>query len=466
MLGMRRRRQVRASARRSAYDRGAGFAAGVVVGAALWAVASVSADPVPEPLACPLEAGPQPPALPHVETAAPAGTEAVALLPQRPAAMVLPAPAGPALPATKALSEGLIAQNEFVTDVLARAGVNRVEADRLVRALKGVFDFRRSRPGHRYRIEVRPDGSLERFEYEAGPAEIYEVVRGAGDDLVGRRRKLELAREVVEVTGVVERSLSEAFERAGESPALAATMAQAFQYDIDFFHHARPGDRFRLFVERFSHRGRRVRYGKLLAAEYAGVAGGPIGTKRLYWYGNDKTGTRGYYDATGKAAKRAFLRSPLKFSRISSGFGYRVHPILHRRHFHGGVDYAAPKGTPVHAVADGRVTFAARKGPAGKMVKVRHKGGYESYYLHLSRISVKVGQRVHQSTLVGKVGSTGRSTGPHLDFRLKRRGKYLDPTKHVVPRRDAIAGKDRSPFRATVKRWKQRLETTPMLASR
>ncbi len=460
------------------------------MGAALWAIASAVAAPVPDAPKVPVDEN-APTATVEVQEVparAPVADEVVQARAPRVEAddsvvradavvlsvdtfdqlagpMVLAAPAGPEPDGDPGVTEGLIARNEFMADVLARAGVSALEADRLVRAFRGVFDFRRSRPGHHYRIEVGLEGEVVSFEYTVGPAQIYEVVR-KGASLVGRKRKVELARDVIEVTGKVERSLSEALESAGASPSLAVNMAEAFRYDIDFFHHTRAGDRFRLFVERFSHDGEHVRYGRILAAKYDGVAGGPVGDKQLFWFDSKKTGTRGYYDAKGKSSRRAFLRSPLKFTRISSRFGYRVHPILKSRHFHGGVDYAAPTGTPVHAVADGRVTFAARKGPNGKLIKLRHVGGYESFYLHLSRMKVRRGQRVKQGQLIGKVGSTGRSTGPHLDFRLKKRGKYLNPTKHVVPRRDAIVGRDRKPFRATVAKWQRRLDKPTLLASR
>lgn len=392
----------------------------------------------------------------HAARVAPVAPEAEA----QPATVVAKAP-----PERPSLIEGKVARNQFIADVLTRAGVTAVEADLLVRSLRGVYDFRNSRPGHAYRIELNDAGAIAKFEYQAGVTEIYDVVR-EGEALKGKLRDIELDRQVVRVDGKVKSSLYDAFVDAGESPNLAMALSDAFQYDIDFFHHTRSGDEFRLFVEKFTYGGKLVRYGRVMAAEYKGVASGPVGTKRLYWYDNGKTGTQGFYDAKGKAARRAFLRSPLKYSRISSGFGYRYHPILKKKHFHGGVDYAAPRGTQVQAVADGKVTFAARKGPAGNMVRVRHVDGYESYYLHLSKISVRVGQRVTQSTLVGLVGSTGRSTGPHLDFRLKRHGKYLNPTKHVVPRKQAIAGKDRAPFDSTVARWKLRLDGEAQLASR
>jgi murein DD-endopeptidase MepM/ murein hydrolase activator NlpD len=355
------------------------------------------------------------------------------------------------------LVTGKIKPNQFVADILTNAGATLLEADQAIRALTGTYDFRKSRPGHQYELEVSPQGEVLRFRYKAGPDEAYLVTRSEEGKFVGKSEDIKLERTVVEVDGTIKVSLWEAFIRAGESPNLAMTLAEVFQYDIDFFHDTRKNDRFRFWVEKFTNEGELVRYGRIYAAEYIGSSESPIGAKKLFYWDSKKDLKRGYYDAKGKAAQRAFLRSPLTYTRISSPFGYRKHPILKRKHFHGGIDYAAPKGTPVRAVAEGKVSFAARKGPAGNMVKIRHAGGYESFYLHLSKINVRVGQRVSQSTIIGKVGSTGRSTGPHLDFRLKKHGKYLNPRKHVAPRTKSVPKKEISAYKKSIKKWQSKL---------
>ena len=355
---------------------------------------------------------------------------------------------------------GVVQPNQFVAEILGDTGIEEAEVDRALLALKGLYDFRRSQPGHTFQVEVEPGGGrLLRFEYRAAPDEVYEVVRDDRQRFVGRKAEVQLERAVVAVEGTVEGSLWEAVVDAGESSQLAFDFAEVFQYDVDFFHDTRVGDRFRFLVEKFSVEGETVRYGRILAAEYAGVPSSPAGTRRLFWWNGGDRRSRGYYDADGKAARRAFLRSPLKYTRVSSPYGYRRHPILGRRHFHGGVDYAAPVGTPVRSVADGRVVWAGTKGPAGKMVRIQHPDGYESFYLHLSAIQVRLNQRVSQSTVVGRVGSTGRSTGPHLDFRLKRNGKYLNPRRHVAPRTRSVPRRERAAFRASIRPWIRRLQT-------
>lgn len=368
-------------------------------------------------------------------------------------------------PPTIVTVEGQIEPDQFMATMLTGAGLTGGEADRTVHALDGIFDPTKSRPGDRYRVDVFEGGTLARFEYQSAPDEIYVVSRAVDGTLIGDQLDVELEREVVLVDGTIEHSLWLAFESSGESPALAANLTEAFQFDIDFFHDTRKGDRFRFYVEKYTYKGELVRYGQIFAAEYEGAKSSPVGTKRLYWYESDTTKTRGFYDETGKAAQRAFLRSPLKYTRISSGFGYRRHPILGKKHFHGGIDYAAPTGTPVRSVADGTVTLATYSGANGKIIKIRHTGGYESYYLHLSKILVNKGQRVSQSTVIGKVGSTGRSTGPHLDFRLKRNGRYLNPRVTVAPRTKSVPKAERGAFQESIAIWIDRLTASVEVAA-
>ncbi len=413
------------------------------------------AAPAPDDAApAPDDAAPEAEAPAIVEPSAPVPTHFAALLTTRAA----PSDLTYRVPVPDLVRrEGALKPRQRVAEILSAAGVTEAAQADLVRALRGKFDFRYAQPGQRYRVEVDHRGQVRAFELRAAVDEVYRVRRTEDDRLDAVRVDIPLTREIVQVDGVIETSLWDAFINAGESPALAMDLADAFKFDIDFFHDTRKGDRFRLFVEKFSNdEGQLVRYGRVYAAEYDGALRSPVGTKRLFWFKGTKT--KGYYDEKGKAAQRAFLRSPLKFTRVSSPFGYRRHPILGRRHFHGGVDYAAPTGTPVQAVASGRVTFARRKGPNGNMVRIRHSGGYESLYLHLSRILVRKGQRVGQSTMIGRVGSTGRSTGPHLDFRLKKNGRYINPRKHVAPRTKRVARADRRAYFRAIEPWLAKLD--------
>ena len=219
-------------------------------------------------------------------------------------------------------------------------------------------------------------------------------------------------------------SLFESMDKAGESADLAVELAAIFAGEIDFNSELQPGDHYRLAFEKISRENGTVSYGAIASAEF--FNDGRL-IKAIRFVTPD--GKPGFYDENGRSLKRFFLKSPLKFEpRITSRFSYnRRHPVLNIRRAHLGVDYAAPVGAPVVAVSNGVVTRAGFAGAAGRLVSVRHTSGYESLYLHLSSVAVKVGQHVSQGQMVGKVGSSGLSTGPHLDYRLRKNGTYVDP---------------------------------------
>jgi len=227
----------------------------------------------------------------------------------------------------------------------------------------------------------------------------------------------------------MESSLFAAIKGAGEKDMLADLMADIFMWDIDFYTDIQRGDSFRLLVEKRYLDGEFTRYGEILAADI--TVQGKVFTGFRF---ETEPGVVGYYHPDGSSLKKSFLKSPLKFTRISSRFSYaRRHPVLKIVRPHLGVDYAAPTGTPVVAVASGKVKSAGRNGGFGKMVRLRHVRGYETLYGHLSRIAVKAGVQVSQGQVIGYVGSTGLTTGPHLDFRVVHHGKYINPLKAVFP---------------------------------
>lgn len=246
-----------------------------------------------------------------------------------------------------------------------------------------------------------------------------------GDAVRGRREPRPLERELVVTRGVITSSLFDAVDAAGETDDLALAVADLFQWDIDFHREVQPGDTFAVLCERIRADGRTVAYGPILAASYAGK-------ERVYSaYRYAPTGgAAAYYDQQGRALRKLFLRAPLKLSRVTSRFSAsRKHPVLGRRLPHWGVDYGAPVGTAVMVTADGTVSFAGASGGRGNTVEVRHAGGYTTAYLHLSRFAagVRPGVRVEQGQVIGFVGSTGLSTGPHLDYRIIQNGRPLNP---------------------------------------
>jgi len=240
-----------------------------------------------------------------------------------------------------------------------------------------------------------------------------------------------LESHVVRVTGEISSSLFAAIEVAGERPELAVQMAEVYQWDVDFLRDLRVGDSFVAVVDVRTVEGEFFAYGTLYAARF--VNRGRVLTAISY---PDGEGRVGYYDLEGRPLRKQFLRSPLEFSRITSRFSLRrFHPVLKRHMPHYGVDYGAPIGTPVRVTADGTVTFAGVKGGAGRMVTVRHPNGYETNYLHLSRYGsgVRRGARVDQGQVIGYVGSSGWSTGPHLDYRVKLNGTWVNPLSISSP---------------------------------
>lgn len=360
-----------------------------------------------------------------------------------------PEPLPPALQPerTYEVQSGTIGRNETIAGALGRVGVEVAKTHEIVAALDGIFDFRKSRPGDEFRVTTS-GGAFERFEFRRGPVEEY-VVRSEGGKLVGEALQFEIEREVVRVQGTLESSLYEAIAGGGEDPELAVGMADVLAWDIDFYNEPRKGDSFQILVEKFVHDGKRIGYGNILAAEYNGSV---TGKKRVFRYDNPHSGNAEYFAEDGTAARRAFLKSPLKFAHVTSGYGSRFHPVLKYVKKHEGVDFGAGTGTPVWAVGDGLVTRAGWAGACGNMVSIRHNNGLETGYCHFSRIApgVRVGSRVSQKQVIGYVGMTGRATGPHLHYLVKRGGRFINPLSLKFPPADPIPAAELEQFRVAV----------------
>lgn len=297
-------------------------------------------------------------------------------------------------------------------------------------ALVTELDPRRLFPGTQFEGRCTPAGELEELTVVLDRRSELHLER-VGDDIKIERTVRPVMSEVVRVEGGVSSSLFGAVENAGGRPELAVAIAQVFQWDVDFFRDVRKGDLFVAVVDSQTVDNEFYGYGTLFAARY--VNDGRTYDAVVY---PDSNGRLGYYDLEGRPLRKQFLRSPLEFSRISSRFSMsRFHPVLKRRLPHYGVDYGAPVGTPVRATADGTVAFLGNNGGAGRMIRVRHPNGYESHYLHLSRYAtgVRSGTRVVQGQVIGYVGSSGWSTGPHLDYRVKQNGRWVNPLSISSP---------------------------------
>jgi murein DD-endopeptidase MepM/ murein hydrolase activator NlpD len=256
-------------------------------------------------------------------------------------------------------------------------------------------------------------------------------------------------------------SLFNAVEDAGESAELAMRLAQIFGYDLDFYTDPRKGDTFSIVLEKKKYaNGQTAGYGRILAAEYENA-----GKKYQALLFHDPTGRPAYYSGDGKSLQKAFLHSPLKFGApVTSHFSKaRFHPILKTYRPHMGTDYGAPVGTPVQTIGSGRVVFAGRKGGEGNMVQIAHSDGYETMYLHLSRMYVRGGEHVEIGKTIGLVGSTGLSTGPHLDFRILQRGQYKNFEKLGLPPSDPISKKYWPEFALVREKWLSVLQNSTLV---
>jgi murein DD-endopeptidase MepM/ murein hydrolase activator NlpD len=314
-------------------------------------------------------------------------------------------------------------------------------------ALAGAFsplaDLSRCRPGEVFTLERKPGGAVSSVTYKKGPLMIYEA-RADDRGWEAVEKFVPYVMRTERITGVVDTSLFEALNLQGEKDFLALSLLDILAWEIDFTHDARKGDRFNIFVEKYYVDGRFVEYGPILAASYT------TAERRIDAYSleNDR-GLMDYFDEKGRSLKKSFLKSPLRYNRITSSYtGRRLHPITRRVQPHYAIDYAAPQGTPVWAVANGTIRSMSYDRANGRMVRISHPGGYETFYLHLSRYArgLKRGKKVAQKQIIGYVGSTGMATGPHLDYRLKKRGRYTNPLKEDFPRADPVTKSRREEF--------------------
>ena len=306
--------------------------------------------------------------------------------------------------------------------------VTRQDANALVVALKDAdFEFGALRPKQQITLKFDAGNRPVGFHYRLSKIVSFQARRLADGTFDADRREVPTRRVLVTLTGRVTTSVWNTIIDLGEMPTLTAKFIEIFGWDIDFSSDTQRGDSFVLILEKIeTEQGEPVGYGRLFAGQYHGST---VGLKQGFFFDHPVEKLKGFYTAQGKQMKKFMLRAPLDSLRVTSRFGFRMHPTLHRRKKHNGIDYRAPTGTPVWAVADGTVMAAGSAGAAGKRISIDHGNSLQSYYMHLSRISVKRGQKVHQRKLIGRVGSTGRSTGPHLHFGLKYKGQWTDPRK-------------------------------------
>jgi len=309
---------------------------------------------------------------------------------------------------------------------LRKKGVPGTEIQKLMDASANIVNLRRSYPGEYYLLSYDSTKTISRFEYHRNSHDVL-VVERKGGKFQAHRQQAQYEMRVRWITGRVSGTLWDSILNKGEKPDLVLAFTDIFQWNVDFLVDPRDGDEFTIIFEEYRNNGTFVKYGRILAAKYKDLVA------ILY---RDPEGHQDYYDPRGRSLRKAFLRSPLNYRRISSGFSYRrLHPIYKIYRPHPGIDYAAPVGTPVVASADGTVVYAGWKNGFGKFIKINHGNGYYTTYGHLSRYAkgIRRGIRVRQGQVIGYVGRTGIATGPHLDYRFIKDGRFLNPLTVDIP---------------------------------
>ena len=322
------------------------------------------------------------------------------------------------------------------------------ETDQAVKAASSVYSLSRLMPGRLFSVERDKDTEqVSRLFYDIDE-ESRLVIERTDDGFKARVDVFEFETKLVKVSGTITSSLFEAMAEAGESANLAVRLAEVFSHQINFVNEVQEGDTFEMVVEK-KYLGDEFRsYGDIVAARF--VNDGTTFEAFRFVDGNGRTR---YFAADGSSLETEFLKAPLNFTRVSSGYTmHRRHPIFGKVRPHQGVDYAAPRGTPVKALGAGRVTFKGWRNGYGNTLVIRHSGGIETQYAHLSRFasSLKVGQKVDQGEVVAFVGATGTATGPHLDFRVMKNGKFINPDSLSGARSAPVSVAGREKFRQTV----------------
>ncbi len=340
------------------------------------------------------------------------------------------------------LISGHIRPNGFLSNILLEHGITMKEIDHLVRNSGSVFDVKTIRAENNYTLFCDTDSTarLRYLVYEHDPTTCY--VFSFNDSLNITPFKKEIRKIIRYSTGTIETSLWESMIEGGLHPTLVTKLSDIFAWTVDFFG-LQKGDSFKVIYEE-------------MFIDNESLGAGRIYGARFTWAGKTITaipfiqdGKETFFDIEGNSLRKAFLKAPLRFSRISSRFSSsRLHPILRIRRPHYGVDYAAPVGTPVYAIGDGRVTAAGTENGAGKMVRIVHNSVYSTAYLHLSRFGpgIHKGAFVKQGDILGYVGSSGLSTGPHLDFRIYQNGSPVDPLKVDAPPVEPVSDENRERF--------------------
>ncbi len=350
------------------------------------------------------------------------------------------------------IHKNTIEPNQFLANILLKYHVPYPEIDKLAKQSKEIFDVRKIASGKNYTILCKKD-SIEKAQYFIyEPNAIDYIVYDMRDSLVIYEGKREVITKIKEASGIIKSSLYQTLDNADVDPVLAIEMADVFAWTIDFYR-IQKGDWFKVIYEEKFVEGNSIGIGRVLASNFNHY------DKDFFacYFVQDSIGD--YFDVSANSLRRAFLKSPLKFGRLSSGFSMRrFHPVQKRNKPHLGTDYAAPTGTPIMATGDGVVIASSRTSNNGNFVKIKHNSTYTTQYLHMSKRGVNVGQHVTQGDVIGYVGSTGLATGPHVCYRFWKNGSQTNHLKEDFPPSEPVQAKHLGRFKKVLKKYKVRVD--------
>jgi murein DD-endopeptidase MepM/ murein hydrolase activator NlpD len=363
-----------------------------------------------------------------------------------------------------------IGNGDTLAKVLVRAGINQREAQSAIQAFSKVYNPRRLRKNDELRIAYRPHsiedaenlaspGAFIGFGYHASAEREVRVLRDASGRFNSQNRERPISRQAVRAEGVIRSSLYVAGKKQKLPDTTLAELIRAFSWDVDFQRDIRKNDSFQVMYNRVTdENGRLVRGSEILFASLT------LSGKRkaiFRFKGND--GNFEYFDEKGRSAQKALMRTPIDGARLSSGYGRRRHPVLGYTKMHRGVDFAASRGTPIYAAGNGTIVHAGRKGSYGIYIRIRHNGDYHTAYAHMKGLArgMRKGRRVSQGQTIGYVGTTGRSTGPHLHYEILRKGRQLNPMRVRMPSGRKLKGTELARFENQRRTLTQRYALLP-----
>ncbi len=348
---------------------------------------------------------------------------------------------------------GQIERNMTLSDVLSSYDLPSELMQQLVATTKPIYDLKKLLVGNRFELERLPDGTLKQFLYEVDLDKNLKVYL-TDEGYKAALEPIQYQTRVALLAGTIQNSLFQTIAELKERDQLALDLSEIFSWDLDFSSELRRSDHFKLAVEKRYLDGNFVKYGRILAAEFANRG-------RVYsaFYFTDGAAQGGYYNAAGQSLKRDFLRAPIKFSRITSAFSRRrFHPLLKEFRPHMGVDYAAAAGTPVFSAGSGRVRLAGWRGGLGRSIEIEHRNGLSTMYGHLSRFAngIRSGVVVRQGQVIGYVGASGLATGPHLDYRVMRKGRFVNPISIKFHPSTPLDAECMADFNSQKEKWQSR----------